>query len=546
MPAPSSPRRIRRVEGTILSFDDRDGGPTCSSVDIVDGRIHGVDLPRGAGSGASDEVFVAGDGVVLPGLIDAHLHLILGGLSLTALDLSGVTSRAAFEAAIAARHAELPAQAWLEAIGWSEANWPGREAPDHTWLAAAGNRPAIAWRMDHHACLVNRPVLEALDLRGDPPGGRIVRAADGSPSGLLQEAAAWDLARPRVPSPTVEQKRVAVLAAQRLLNRVGLTTVGSMENAEDLRTVIDPLRRELSVRIQATLMDRNWLDGAPPQAHPKAHPEAHPEAHPQARTAGLALAACVSGDEWLAIIGFKAFLDGTLGSRTARMLDGYSDDCSNHGTFVELAESGRLGEWIRAVSECGLSPSMHAIGDAALRLALDAADLVPEAHVRIEHAQTAHPRDVVRSRGRWLSMQPLHKADDGRYAHHRLGPERMDRFFVFRDFLSAGAHMAFGSDWPIVSPDPLRGVRAAVTGLTLAGEPVATRQNLRPVEALLAYTRDAAACLRCEDRGVIRPGALADFTILSHDPMTADWINDPPTVVATIVGGVVVHQHAPR
>lgn len=526
-------RRICRVEGRVLSFDAPGGGSRYSSLDVADGRIRDVDCARAARARATEEIFDARDGVVLPGLIDAHLHLILGGLSLRALDLSGVTNRSAFEAAIAARHAELPAGTWLEAIGWNEANWPGRSAPDHTWLAAAGERPVIAWRMDHHACLVNRPVLEALDLSHDPPGGCIVRSADGSPTGLLQEAAAWGLARPLVPPPTFEQKREALRAAQRLLNGFGLTTVGSMENAEDLRRVIAPLRDELTVRIQATLMDRGWLDSG----------------RPEDRAAGLALSSCVNGDERLAVIGFKAFVDGTLGSRTARMLDAYSDDPSSHGTFVELAADGgpsRLGDWIRAVSDRGLSPSMHAIGDAALRLALDAADLVPEAIVRIEHAQTAHRSDVVRSRGRWISMQPLHKADDGRYAQQRLGSSRMDRFFVFRDFLSAGARLAFGSDWPIVSPDPMLGIRAAVTGLTRDGTPVGTSQNLTPTEALCAYTRDAAACLNCDDRGLIRPGALADFTVLSHDPLTADWTKNPPTVTATIVGGVLVHEAAAR
>ncbi len=151
-------------------------------------------------------------------------------------------------------------------------------------------------------------------------------------------------------------------------------------------------------------------------------------------------------------------------------------------------------------------------------------------------------QDLPRFRGVIAGMQPLHKADDGCYAQRRLGPGRMGGFFAFRSLLEAGACLAFGSDWPVVSCDPMQGIRAAVTGLTADGDVVAAGQNLSVAEALIAYTRDAANAVMLEHGGVLRPGALGDLVILSRDPFSADWVSEPPEVVMTIVGGRVVYD----
>jgi predicted amidohydrolase YtcJ len=457
----------------------------------------------------------------VPGLIDAHLHLSLGAESMLEVDLSACRDRAAFEQAIAAGHAALPPGAWLVARGWNEDAFPARVPPDRSWLAAAGSRPAIAWRMDSHACVANDAVLARLDLAADPPGGRIGRDANGRPDGLLQEAAAWTLVQPLVPPLEATRRLRAVADATRFLASLGLTAVGSMEYRRMLEEGLVPQRDSLAVRVRATLLDRDF--------HRRAEWRGH-----------LAFARSFPNDDRLAIIGMKAFLDGTLGSRTARMLADYADDSGNRGLLVEMAERGELPDWIREVRAAGLSPAMHAIGDEAARLALEAAeasDGAGDAPVRLEHAQTVERGDLARFRGRIASMQPLHKAYDARTAPARLGVARLDRFFRFRSLRDSGATLAFGSDWPIVSPCPIRSMHAAITGLDVDGNPCRTEESLAPAEALEAHTRGAARCLGARDLGDLEPGFRADLTILDRDPVACDWSREPPRVLATVMDG---------
>lgn len=475
---------------------------------IRDGRIESIEPAAVADSAP----------FIMPGLMDAHLHLSLGGRMLSQLDLSTVTSRTEFEQALAKRHRELPPGRWLLAQGWNEANWPGHAAPDAQWLAAAGDRPTVCYRMDHHACVVNEAVLSRIDTRTDPAGGRIERDERGAPTGLLVEAAAWTLINPIIPDPSLAERVAAYDASVTYLQSLGVTAVGSMEYRRDVQEVLAHRRQARQMRIRVTLLDREWpLD--------------------------VAMAERIAGDEWLRVIGFKAFLDGTLGSRTAKMLEPYADQPDNRGLWVELAERGVLHAWARLVADAGLSPSMHAIGDDAVRLALDVAESLGEGeHVRIEHAQTVHPRDVPRFRGRITSMQPLHKADDARIAEARLGRDRMERFFPFRSLHDAGAMLAFGSDWPIVSPDPLLGVQAAVTGLSLDGRCVAPEQNLTVTEALAAYTVGAASALRMNGFGRLEAEAPADLVVLDRNPFGVEWTKERPRVVMTVVGGTVIYE----
>jgi hypothetical protein len=216
--------------------------------------------------------------------------------------------------------------------------------------------------------------------------------------------------------------------------------------------------------------------------------------------------------------------------------------------FVEFAEQdaaghgARLRQWAHEVLALGFSPSVHAIGDEALRAAIDA--IAPEDRERIaryEHCQTMDDAELARMRGRFASMQPLHKADDARIAPARLGQERMNAFFRFRDLARAGARLAFGSDWPIVSCDPRLGVRAAVTGLDLDGAPCCTGQNLTVEETLHAYTAGAADCLRAPELGRLAPGAHADLCVFADDPFACDWARTLPRIKATVMAGRVVH-----
>ena len=490
--------------------------PTATSIRMANGRITALDSPEQPG----DILINAQGRFIIPGMIDSHVHLLVGGESLHRLDLSDISTRADFEAGIARTHGVLPPGDWLIASGWSDANLAADGLPDHTWLAAAGDRPTVAYRSDLHAALVNQPILEMLDLNDVPPGGHVVRdVKTGRPTGLLVEAVAWHMLNPMIPRADAKAKQQALLAAVDHCHRMGLTMVGTMEYQRDVQSVFEPLREALSLRCMVTLLDRQWpLDTSFGQTF----------AH----------------DDRLAVIGYKAFVDGTVGSRTARMFEDYTDDPGNRGMLVELARDGHLHAWARQVADAGLSPSIHAIGDEAVHLALDAVhDLSAAAPpARIEHAQQVARDDITRFAGRIASMQPLHKADDGRIAVKRLGAERLCGCYPFRALLDAGALLAFGSDWPVVSCDPLRGMHTAITGLTSEGAAFLPEENLTAEQTLRAYTIDAACALGQDQLGHLAPGCLADLVMLDRDPLTCNWAQHTPRVAMTVACGEIVWQ----
>lgn len=504
-----SSRTITLANARIWTADP--ARPHATSVTWCDGRI--VSLDRDAEGDSID----MGGRWIGPAFIDAHLHLTLGAATLAQCDLSDCASREEFERRIEAHAASLHASgesnAWLVGFGWNESDWRG-DAPTRAWLVSAGNRPAVAWRMDQHACVVNDAALALLDTT--PIDGGEIEAHRG----IFREQAAWKRVVPAVPAPSLAAKRANLAKAAAHLHSLGIGSVGSMEYLADLRDVFVPARDALTLRVHATVLDRDW-----PLAQPPKLPH--------------------ESSEFFRIVGMKSFADGTLGSRTAWMLDPYSDKPESCGLAMEHTLRGELAAWMRTVQDLGLSPSVHAIGDRAARALLDAMDACIDAPApRFEHAQTLHPREVPRLAGRYASMQPLHKADDARQALARLGHSRIERFFPFRALLAHGARLAFGSDWPIVSPDPLLGIKAAVTGHDLDGRPFATEQSISVHEALIAYTRTAAEMLDLPN-GTIAAGRAADLVVLDRSPFEVDWTRELPRVDGTIVAGNTVHR-APR
>tara|TARA_B100001121_G_scaffold294128_1_gene297316 strand:- start:5987 stop:7528 length:1542 start_codon:yes stop_codon:yes gene_type:complete len=494
--------------------------PVAESILIRNGRVAALDAP----AGDVRSIDCRGD-VVTPGLIDAHLHLLLGGSSLETLDLSHVRSRAEFEACIETAHAGLAPDAWLLAHGWSQDNWDGT-LPTSRWLQSAGDRPVVCWRMDWHAALVNDPVLRLCELPEDAQleaeGGRHVRGDDGSETGLLLENAAWKYVQSRIPSPSVERRRSHLLDAQRHAHRMGLTGVRTMEYAKDLHEVYDPLRSELTLRCSVVLLDRELpLD--------------------------LSWVPTFRSDGHLFISGCKTFIDGTIGSRSARLRDDWADRPGDRGMLVELALEQQLVPWLESVHAAGLDAAAHAIGDEAVGLVLDLHERSGNGRVTLEHGEVVHPGDLARARGVWFSMQPLHRADDARSAVVALGTERAGWLAPFRSLRDAGARFAFGSDWPIVTCDPVSGIHAATTGLTVDGDPFHPEQTISTEEALIAYTRDAAECCRFSDAGVLRPDALGDCVRWRGDPLAESWNTDHPSPIQTIsAGGVVYDGRDPR
>ena len=484
-------------QGRITAFDDANPG----------------DVPT----------FDAGNHVVIPGLIDAHMHLLMGGIQLRQLDLSAVRSRAAFEDAIRARHDTMPESEWLIANGWNETNWPDSDGmPDASWLAAAGDRPVVCYRSDIHAAVVNDAVLARCPSLDDPPGGRFDCNDDGTCTGLVLESALWKVINPIIPEPSLDEKCAALREAVAHCHALGLTAVGAMEYSRDVESVFRACAQDLTLRAHITFLDeRSW-----PMSF-----EHFTSFEPFGRVRA---------------IGCKAFIDGTLGSRTAHLLEDYADDPGNKGLAVELGVGSDLATWAHAVVEHGGSPSIHAIGDAAARQVLDAYEHLPRTGptaVRFEHAQQIASDDIVRTRDMILSMQPLHRTDDARIAEARLGIDRLPGSFAFRALADAGAVLAFGSDWPVVTCDPMAGMRAAITGLVDDGSVFQPDSNLDAAATLQAYTEHAASTLQLSDCGRLELGALADFVVIDEDPLQRDWTDASlPTVLRTYVEGECVYE----
>lgn len=489
--------------------------PHANAVAVRDGVVDSLDPPS---SGAGPTIDLGGRWLG-PAFIDSHLHVTLGAATLAQCDLSACASRGEFERRVRLHRAKLDEagerDAWLVGFGWNEADWRG-ESPTREWLAST-ERPAVAWRMDQHSCVVNDAALALLDTT--PIDGGEIEVDRG----VFREQAAWKRVIPAIPAPSAAAKRANLARATEYLHSLGLASGGSMEYLVDIRDVYIPSLEKLTFRVHATVLDRDWPLERPPE---------------------LPAIPARFGDI-LRIVGFKSFADGTLGSRTAWMLEPYADAPHTSGLAMEHLLRGELVAWMRAVQKAGLSPAIHAIGDRAARELIDAFDACSDAPApRFEHAQTLHPREVPRMAGRFASMQPLHKADDARLALARLGPARVERFFAFRALLEHGARLAFGSDWPIVSPDPLLGVKAAVTGLDLDGRPFATAHSIGVADALVAYTRTAAEMLGMPG-GMLREGRAADLVALDRSPFEVDWSREKPNVDATFVGGRTVFERTP-
>ncbi len=485
--------------------------PTPRSLDLLidGGRV--LELAEPNVTIAARETIDLGGGVVTPGLVDAHVHLTLAAETLMHVDLSAVDGREAFEAAIEAADAVLPPERWLLASGWNETLWPRDGLPDRGWLRAAGSRPVVCWRCDWHCVLVNDAVLQMLDLDGPlPVGGRIGRSADGTPSGLLVEAAAWELVNPLMPPLPEHLRGEAIERAAACMVGCGITATRSMEYRRDIeshlaqRAATLPLRLSI-VQLDRTLpLERDWHGILP-------------------RTDRFALTGC------------KAFFDGTLGSRTAKLCSPYDDAPDTSGMWLESAIDGSDKRWCREVVDAGLAPVIHAIGDAAVGRAARVIRGVPDSlRPTIEHAEVLSPNLLPAIAGLRLSVQPTHRAADAVMARARLG-DRAGWVLPMRAMADAGARLSFGTDWPIVPVDPIATLRAAMTGEDLGGNPFFPEQCLSPHEAMLAATVNASEV--CGFDAGLRSGMPADFVLWSGDPL--EDIHTA-TAQATFVDGTLV------
>ena len=451
----------------------------------VDGRILAVGKTARPAAGRSAEV-VRLRGRAWPGLIDAHIHLEgLAGRHLT-LDLAGAQSLDETLARVMSWSEPLPPDAWVVGAGWYNDAWPKPAFPTRTQLdKAAGGRPAFLRRKDGHSAWVS---TAALNLAGV-----------AEPTGILRETAMHPVAA-LIPQPTEAVLDDAMARALNDLAALGLTGVHSMDSVrgfgswQRLRN-----RGRLPLRITYNLPAADL---------------------PHAERIGVRSG---WGDEWIRIWGVKAFLDGSLGSRTAQMLDGSGTQVLSQKDLVDLVER---------CARAGLNLCLHAIGDGAVRRALDA--LAPQRTAgprwrpRIEHAQCVNPKDMKRfaRSGVIASMQPIHAVADRELADE-LWPAVTKHSYAWGALDRAGARLAFGSDAPVETADPLAGIEAATTWRRQARwhpELAVSR-----AAAIRAYTAGAAYAVGMEKHlGTLRPGKLCDMTVI-----------DQGRVVATIVGGRV-------
>lgn len=477
---------------------------------------------------------------VIPGFYDSHAHLLMGGLQLGRVTLKDCPDEAEFGRRLREFDGRLPPGRWLLGGDFDHDRTFGGRLPTAELLDKyVPDRPVFLSRYDGHMAVANTVALTAAKVTAetpDPPGGLIHRKpGTREPTGALGDNA-MDLVSGLIPPPSDEEVAEAVLRALEEARRFGVTSVQDMaggDAAERLKLL--GLYRRLAGSGRLTLrVELRWpLEGY--------------------REAARLIEAEGAGDEWVRIGGVKGFVDGSLGSSTAKFFEPYEGRGGYDGLYV--TPPARLKELVQGADAAGLSVAVHAIGDRANADLLDVFGQVAKENgprdrrFRIEHVQHLRPADYPRfaALGVFASMQPYHAIDDGRWAEGRIGPVRCASSYAFGSLAAANAPLAFGSDWPVAPLDPLLGLDAAVNRRTLDGRhPDGWFPEQRiPVETTLAaYTAGSARAGFTEDRGTLEPGKLADFVVLSDDvlaPAARDRIAEAK-VVLTVVGGRIVYD----
>lgn len=470
-----------------------------------------------------------GDATLVPGLIDAHGHVLGQGQALMIARLNGARSKAEIIERLRAFAAELPADAWLIGRGWDQNLWPEQDFPSAADLDAAfPDRPVWLERVDGHAGWANRAALakatRSLDGDWQPEGGEIFRR-EGKATGVLIDTAMAPVEQ-AIPKPGPELLRTAILKAQEALLAAGLTGVHDAGVSAEVLAVYRELADagELKLRIAA------MADG---------------DAQALADLCQNGLYTHAGGH--LKMRSVKLYMDGALGSRGAALTADYSDAPGQRGLLVTPAE--RIEAAAVRARDCGVQVATHAIGDRGNRLVLDIyqrvlADADPNHRWRVEHAQIVKQADIPRFTAMQViaSMQPTHATSDMPWAEARVGLARIVGGYAWRQFRDAGARLALGSDFPVEDIRPLLGLYAAMTRMDLEGKPVGgwyPNEKLTGYEALRGFTVDAAYAGFDEDRlGVLSEGRRADFTVLDRDPLAVSPEELPKLkVLATWIDG---------
>lgn len=479
---------------------------------------------------------------VLPGFNDAHVHFIMGSMSLRAVNAIHAKTPEEFRDMLGKFARTLSKGEWISDGAWDHENWPEGHLPTHQLIdPVTPNNPVAIPRLDGHMLLANAKAMEIAGVNKntpDVPGGVIVRDAQGNPTGIFKDAAE-NLIGSHIPPPSPERVRQALNDGLRYAAEHGVTSVQEMANdaretlPSNLRAYEAALREgKLTVRIAQFPGLYTWKNQA-----------------------NLGIQAGF-GSPSLRLGGLKAFADGSLGSTTAWFFAPYKDAPNTSGIASDtLLHPEEMYANMKGADAAHLQIAIHAIGDRANHTILDLYERLEnenpawDRRVRIEHAQHLTAGDIPRFAKLHViaSMQPYHAIDDGRWAEKRLGRERLKTSYAWRSLLDSGAVLAFGSDWPVAPMDPLMGIYAAATRRTLDGKNPngwVPEQKITVAEAIHAYTMGSAFAEYQEKvKGSIEPGKLADMIVLSDDILHEDPVLIEKTrVEMTIFGGKVIYD----
>ena len=497
------------------------------------GKMDHVLLDCGGGQEGVETVNLKGQ-FVMPGFNDAHVHLGGAAADELAVPLTGVPSAEEMQKRVAAAVSQHKEGEWITGGGWDHTLWPDRKFPNRQQLdAVAPKNPVILTHITGHVAVANSLALKSGEIdknTPNPPGGEIEHDALGKPTGMLKEDAAMSLVKARIPDPTTERRRKGIERVLENVARNGVTSVQDYSEWADFQ-VYQQLKEEgkLTVRITEWLpfnLPLNELQNMRAQGGTK--------------------------EPWLKTGALKAFTDGAMGSRTAAMLEPYSDDPSTSGILTNDPE--KLTAMAIQRDKAGFQLAFHAIGDRANRIALDVFEAVAKANGprdrrdRIEHAQVVALSDIPRFASLQViaSMQPSHQTTDMRWAESRVGPDRIKGAYAWNSIQKFGARLAFGTDYPVEVISPFRGLYACVTRELPDGGPAGgwqPQEKISLADCIRAYTSGSAYAEFMEGKkGELKAGELADFIVLS-----ADLTKIPPsqftktTVLMTIVGGRTVY-----
>jgi predicted amidohydrolase YtcJ len=532
------------MHGRVYTVNEKQ--PWAEAIAIRGAKVIAVgkDQDIAAYRGSKTKIVDAGGRLVLPGFEDCHIHFMDGSLGLVEVDLNDASTVAEIQKRVKEYAAAHPKEPWITGMGWTYPTFGAAALPNKKILdEVVPDRPVYLVAFDGHSSWANSKALAMAGITketADPPNGKIVRDAHGEATGALKESAG-DLVADKMPKPTRAERLAALRMGIREANKFGLTRVQSAGQDFEYLDLYDELRRkgELTLRFYVAY----FLN--PPELRAE-------------DLSKIEAARKMYHDEWISGGVVKMMLDGVVEAHTAAMLTPYSDDPTQIGKM--FWEPEKYTAAVVELDKRGLQIFTHAIGEKAVRTALDAyeaaarANHTQDARPRIEHIETISAQDIPRfgKLGVIASVQPLHLYPDEDTLDiwaRNAGPERATRAWSFHSIAAHGGRLAFGSDWPVVTMNPWKGIQTGVTRKTSEGKPdggFVPTEAVSLEDAIKAYTLGAAFAGRREHaEGSLEAGKLADLIIVDQDlfKIPASTI-DKTQVLLTMVGGRTVFESA--